>query len=94
MTSGEGNSIKMNKNYKKQAPYFSSNDTYEVTNFVKGIYYEVLQFLQIKLNFTTTLYRRGDGIWGTINQHENGSYEGRIVEVCPSHFNSMLSKLN
>ena len=57
----------------KNAPYFSSNETYDVTGLVKGSYFDIWTTLQHNLNFTTVIYRRKVVKWGVPVQHPNGS---------------------
>ena len=63
------------KSYLGKAPYFSNNETYEITGFTYGLFHDVLMTLQDRLNFTTVLYKRKKVSWGFIND-KNGSYEG------------------
>ena len=43
----------------ENAPYYKSNETYDVTNHVfGGSGYEIWKSLQSDLNFTSTLYKR------------------------------------
>ena len=63
------------KSYLEKAPYFSNNETYEITGFTYGLFHDVLMTLQDRLNFTTVLYKRKKVSWGFINE-KNGSYEG------------------
>ena len=57
----------------KNAPYFPSNETYDVTNFVHGSMFDIWMILQKNLNFTTKIYTRKDDKWGVPIQHPNGS---------------------
>ena len=61
--------------YLEKAPYFSNNETYEITDFTFGLYDDVLMTLQDRLNFTSVLYKRKNGSFGFVN-YKNGSYEG------------------
>ena len=65
----------LDPNYAIKAPYFSNNSTYQVNDYVSGVYYAVLEVLQSKLNFTVSLFKRRDGDFGYVKQHSNGSYE-------------------
>ena len=56
-----------------KAPYFPSNQTYDVTNIVSGSYYHIWKKLETQMNFTTKLYKRKDGEWGVPNLSANGS---------------------
>jgi hypothetical protein len=53
------------------APYFPGNKTYEVTGLAHGLYIEVLSLLETKLNFTTRLYKRQDGVWELATRDKN-----------------------
>ena len=57
----------------KNTPYFPSNGTYDVTNFVHGSMFDIWMILQKNLNFTTKIYTRKDDKWGVPIQHPNGS---------------------
>ena len=57
----------------KNAPYFSSNETYDVTGLVQGSIFDIWTILQNNLNFTTKIYSRMDKKWGVPIQHPNGS---------------------
>ena len=57
----------------KNAPYFPSNKTFDVTGLVQGSLFEVWTILQNNLNFTTKIYSRMDNKWGIPIQHPNGS---------------------
>jgi hypothetical protein len=57
----------------KNAPYFPSNETYDVTGLVQGSMFDIWTILQTNLNFTTKIYSRMDDKWGVPIQHPNGS---------------------
>ena len=71
-----GLDMNANASYLVNAPFFSSNGTYEVTGFTYGLFNDVLDILQDCLNFTTVLYKRKDVAWGYIYPQPNGSYVG------------------
>ena len=71
-----GLDMNANASYLVNAPYFSSNGTYEVTGFTYGLFNDVLDILQDCLNFTTVLYKRKEVAWGYIYPQPNGSYVG------------------
>ena len=49
----------------ENAPYYKSNETYDVTNHVLGgSGYEIWKTLQTDLNFTSSLYKRKEGMYG------------------------------
>ena len=62
--------------YLKNAPYFSNNDSYEITKYTYGSYKDILLMLQEQLNFTTVLYKRREEVFGRIYPQSNGSYKG------------------
>ena len=68
-----------------KAPYIPSNDTYDVTNFIKGPLYDVLKSLEATLNFTTKIYKRRLGGWGIPKIYPNKS-----VEVSPGMVKDLM----
>jgi hypothetical protein len=58
---------------KENAPYFPSNETYDVTGLVRGTFFDIWTILQNNLNFTTNIYSRIDNKVGVPIQHPNGS---------------------
>ena len=67
---GRGNYIRIEN---KNATYFPSNKTYDVTGSVHGSVFDIWMLLQNNLNFTTRIYSRMDDKWGVPIQHANGS---------------------
>ena len=68
----------------KNAQYFLSNETYDVTNLVKGSIFDIWKTLETNLNFTTKIYSRKDDKVGVPIQHQNGSIsvpDGTIKDV-------------
>ena len=66
------------------APYFLKNDTYDVTYSTKGSFYEILKYMEKKLNFTTKLYKRKVAAWGIPKVYPNGSIQisdGMVKDV-------------
>ena len=55
------------------APYFPSNETYDVTGLVQGSFFDIWRTLQTNLNFTTKIYSRMNDNYGVPIQHSNGS---------------------
>ena len=55
--------------------YHAGNDTYEVTGYVTGFYSAILEHLELTLNFSTRLFKRGDGMFGKKITKPNGTYE-------------------
>ena len=58
---------------KENAPYFPSNETYDVTGLVRGTFFDIWTILQNNLNFTTNIYSRIDNKVGVPILHPNGS---------------------
>ena len=73
MTHAYSPAILLPDNYTKTSIYFPENDTYEVTNQVYGLYFDILHILQKELNFTTKLYIRKDKVLGFPTKSKNGS---------------------
>ena len=71
-----GSNFKLDLIYKKMAPYHPNNDTYLINGFTTGVFQDVLEILQQRLNFSTLLYLRGDGVWGNVFTKPNGSIVG------------------
>ena len=68
----------------KNAQYFPSNETYDVTDFVQGPIFDIWTTLQTNLNFTTRIYSRKDDKMGVPIQHPNGSTsvpDGTIKDI-------------
>ena len=67
-----------------EAIYLPSNNTYDVTNHLKGSFYGILKYLEKRLNFTTKIYKRKAGGWGMPIRYPNGSIEvsdGMVKDV-------------
>ena len=62
--------------YLKKAKYFPNNETYRITGFTYGLFNDILEIMQDRLNFTSELYKRKEVGWGYIYPKSNGSYEG------------------
>ena len=45
-----------------------------INGYTSGIYQDILEILQNRLNFSALLYLRGDGVWGNGFSMPNGSY--------------------
>ena len=57
----------------KNAPYFPTNETYDVTGLVDGSYIDIWMTMQNNLNFTTAFYQKKIKKYGVPVQHPNGS---------------------
>ena len=71
-----GTNFKLDLIYKERAPYYPNNDTYLINGYTTGVVQDVLEILQQRLNFSTLLYLRGDGVWGNVYTKPNGSIIG------------------
>ena len=74
MTEFEGTLMNARKSYLQNAPYFPNNQTYQVNNYIYGVYHDILIILEKQLNFSTILYKRKETAWGSIRPLKNGSY--------------------
>ena len=73
------------------AKYDEMSKTFEVTNSVDGMFYDIFQDLQEYLNFTSSLHNRLDGKWGPTTVLANGSViAGGIAESVTSGFAEMI----
>ncbi len=53
--------------FEMAAPFFENNQTYLVSNWTgPGLYYDLLKIMATDMNFTYSLYKRKDGLWGTV----------------------------
>ena len=71
LTLESNNNIKIDNH--TNAPYFPSNETYDVTGLVQGPFFDIWRTLQTNLNFTTKIYSRMNNKWGVPIKHSNGS---------------------
>ena len=79
------------------APYFSSNQTYNVSNHTKGPFFDILKHLEKKFNFTTQLYKRKVVGWGSPVITPNGSIQisdGVIKDVMTESADMIVASLN
>ena len=76
-------SIFIHENYTTTSQYFPENQTYEVTNEVDGLYFDILQTLQKELNFQTKLYKRNDNVLGFPTKAQNGTLipNGALINI-------------
>ena len=80
-----------------KAPFSPANQTYDVTNFVSGSFFDVWKKLEEKLNFTTKMYKRKDGKWGVPTLLSNGSLvvpSGIVKDVMNSQAEIALASLS
>ena len=79
MTEETGKQLILDPRYCEKAPYFPNNQTYLVTDFTMGLYYDVLLEVQKMLNFTTKLYKRKEISWGFVYPQGNGTFEAEGI---------------
>ena len=74
-----------------EATYDSKSETYDVTNSIKGIIYEIFLEIQDRLNFTASIHKRKDGKFGPTTVSENGTViAAGITESITSGFAEMI----
>ena len=57
--------IKLPVGFEHHVPFYSNNQTYDLTNYITGAYINVLHSLEKIHNFSTKFYKRKDGKWGS-----------------------------
>ena len=73
------------------AEFDQKSQTYDVTKFTQGLYYDMFLILQETFNFTATLHKRKDGKWGPLTIFPNGTIVAAgIVESVISGFGEMI----
>ena len=73
------------------AEFDQKSQTYDLTKFTQGLYYEMFLILQETLNFTATLHKRKDGKWGPVTEFPNGTIVASgIAESVISGFGEMI----
>ena len=71
--------------------YDGYHETYDVTKEANGYLIKLFQDMQKKLNFSTTIYKRKDGKWGSAIVFDNGTVlAGGMVESLTSGFAEMI----
>ena len=55
------------------ASYEESSQTFDVTNVARGMFYDMFLIMQENLNFTATIKKRKDSIWGSSTLLANGT---------------------
>ena len=69
----------------------TATQTYDVTNSVEGMFYDIFLVMQEYLNFTSTLHKRSDGKWGPIVILPNGTIQAEgIIQSVTSGFAEMI----
>lgn len=101
LTGPSGDNVKLDPKYSEEAPYFSSNDTYDITKHVGGIIVDLMSIFQTELNFTTNYFMRKDRQYGTVIKYSNGTYGGVGIvsdlfhgkaDILPSPLSMTLSR--
>ena len=89
MTKEESPSITFSKF--SSAEFDLKSQTYDVTKFTQGLYYDMFLILQETFNFTASLHKRKDGKWGPLTIFPNGTIVAAgIVESVISGFGEMI----
>ncbi len=63
-----------------------------MTKFVSGSFVDILHEFEQRLNFTTVLYRRFDGVWGSIDPETN-KWRGMISNILMGHADMIATTL-
>ncbi len=66
--------------YKTGAVFHASNETYDVTDWAEGLYFDILQTTAGHLNFTYKLYRRKDDVWGNVINNKTTGMLSNVVD--------------
>ena len=74
MTEREGTDLILDEEYSKKAPFFKSNQTYLVNDFMNGLYHDILLELQMQLNFSTSVFKRKVESWGFVYEEPNSTF--------------------
>ena len=79
------------------APYFPSNETYDVTGLVQGSIFDIWTILQKNLNFTTKIFSKMNNKWGVPTINPNGSIilqDGIIKDAVDGTADILLAPLS
>jgi hypothetical protein len=68
--------VTLPNNFQTIAKLHEKNQTYDVTNIAGGLSHEIWKILEEKLNFTTSLYKRKDSEWGSLQFYDNNGTIG------------------
>ena len=66
--------MNVNKDFQTKAQYFPQNKTFLVNGFTSGLFHDVWQILEQRLNFTSLFYKREIRNWGKVTQFPNGTF--------------------
>ena len=87
-----GDFIRLSPKYSSEAPYFSNNETYDITQHVSGKFIDLFSIIQSDLNFTTSYFSRKDDKYGTVIRYSNGTFGG--VGIVPDLFHGKADIAN
>ena len=87
------NFIRIHPSFLDNAPYFSSNKTFLVSNYISGFCSDILKELEKNLNFTTRVYKRRKTNWGQISKTKNGTVNasGVFADIYNGEIDLVLS---
>ncbi len=96
MTDADPPSIFLDKDLLNKSVFHLENQTYDVTSLVEGLYHKYLLDLSTRMNFTYRLFRRKDGMWGTVKDNKtygmlNDLSEGN-ADLIASSFTLMAAR--
>ncbi len=87
----------LTEEFETESPFFKSNDTYDVTDFTSGMIFDIFNHLSRVLNFTFSLYKRNDGVWGTVVNNKTigilSNLEDGSADLVVSAFSANLVRL-
>ena len=66
---------KIDDKFSTDAPFFSNNQTWDISNYVSGVVMDVLEEMKSKYNFTVKYYLRKDRKWGNVIHLANGTVQ-------------------
>ena len=91
------NSLCANIDNLNNATYDPFHDRYDVTELVRGPFYDVLKLLEKSLNFTTKMFKRRIEGWGIPRLHPNGTMElspGMVKDVASGSADLIIASLS
>lgn len=93
MTDASGPNIRLNSSYLQDAPYFKSNDTYEVTTFISGVYFDVWKVIEEELNITASFYKRRITAWASVSK-DGKSINGMADDLLRNRADIIMTSLS
>ena len=76
LTGTYGSWTVLNKTFLSEAPFFTNNETYLVTNYVSGILIDAMEIMKKELNFTMDYYVNKVRVHGHVIDYGNGTFGG------------------